>query len=57
VDKYHDGGTGGPAGTPAGAGRTHRLVVALHPALKTPALKTPALKTTTTPHAKEQDND
>jgi hypothetical protein len=60
VDKYHDGGTGGPAGavTSAGTGRKHRLVVALHPALKTPALKTPAPKTarTTTP-AKEQDND
>jgi DNA-binding transcriptional ArsR family regulator len=40
VDKYHDGGTGGRAGTSAGAGRKHRLVVALHPALKTPALKT-----------------
>ncbi|WP_427134126.1 helix-turn-helix domain-containing protein [Pseudarthrobacter sp. S9] len=52
VDKYHDGGTGtpagSPAGTPAGGGRKHRLVVALHPALK-------ASPTTTS--AKEQDND
>lgn len=61
VDKYHDGGAGGPAGTAtgtagaagattgaaAGAGRAHRLVVALHP----------ALKPTKTPTAKEQDND
>ncbi|MDE8669359.1 helix-turn-helix domain-containing protein [Pseudarthrobacter sp. H3Y2-7] len=36
------------SGTPAGGGRKHRLVVALHPALKTP---------TKTTSAKEQDND
>ncbi|WP_426005962.1 ArsR/SmtB family transcription factor [Paenarthrobacter sp. NyZ202] len=32
VDKYHDGGT-----AVAGGGRKHRLVVVLHPALKTPS--------------------
>jgi DNA-binding transcriptional ArsR family regulator len=61
VDKYHDGGTRGPAGTAAavasvagtttgtaaGTGRKHRLVVALHP----------VLKPTKTSTAKEQDND
>ncbi|WP_211880964.1 ArsR/SmtB family transcription factor [Pseudarthrobacter albicanus] len=61
VDKYHDGGTGGPAGaagtgavasaagttTGTAAGRKHRLVVALHP----------TLKPTKTPPTKEQDND
>lgn len=42
VDKYHHGGPGNLADTPAGtggsreAGRKHRLVVALHPALRTP---------------------
>lgn len=50
VDKYHDGGSAagsaGPdgasaggissGGTPARAGRKHRLVVALHPVLKNP---------------------
>jgi hypothetical protein len=41
VDKYHDGGAGaGQGGTPATGGRKHRLVVALHPVLKTP-IKTP----------------
>ena len=49
VDKYHDGGPAAPgAGVPAGVGRKHRLVVALHPSLKTPP---------TNPSAKEQDND
>lgn len=53
VDEYHDGGAGTPAGgAPAGGGRRHRLVVALHPTLKTAALKAP-----TTPPVKEQDND
>jgi len=46
VDKYHDGGAplpgaapGGPpsANAPASGGRKHRLVVALHPVLKTPS--------------------
>ncbi len=46
VDKYHDGGA-------APQGRRHRLVVALHPALKEPALPTPDH----TPSQKEQDND
>ncbi|MDQ0692542.1 helix-turn-helix domain-containing protein [Arthrobacter sp. W4I7] len=57
VDKYHDGGT--PPGAGASGGRRHRLVVALHPVLKTTVLKTtrenpesPAI-----PKAKEQDND
>jgi hypothetical protein len=45
VDKYHDAGAGG---TLAGGGRKHRLVVALHPVLKTPI---------NTLAAKEQDND
>lgn len=44
VDKYHDGGTG----TAAAGARRHRLVVALHPALKIPRA---------TPEAKEQDHD
>jgi DNA-binding transcriptional ArsR family regulator len=64
VDKYHDGGAaagpgGTPAsdslprsasmsGTPASGGRKHRLVVALHPVLKTPIKPL---------SAKEQDND
>ena len=62
VDKYHDGGagagtTGAAAGgggarseavAAAGGGRKHRLVVALHPALKA---------SPKTPSAKEQDND
>jgi hypothetical protein len=49
VDKYHDGGAGlSPGGTPAGGGRKHRLVVALHPVLKTPMKPL---------SAKEQDND
>lgn len=46
VDKYHDGEA-------APQGRRHRLVVALHPALKEPALPTPDH----TPSQKEQDND
>ncbi len=41
VDKYHDGDA-------SSRGRQHRLVVALHPALKT---------TNKTPSDKEQDND
>jgi hypothetical protein len=45
VDKYHDGGT-------SSQGRRHRLVVALHPALK----ETSASKQTNTSNAgKEQD--
>jgi DNA-binding transcriptional ArsR family regulator len=49
VDKYHDGGSVSTSdGIPAGAGRKHRLVVALHPVLKTP---------NKTLSAKEQDND
>ena len=49
VDKYHDGGSGTrPSGTPASGGRKHRLVVALHPVLKTP-IKPLSVK--------EQDND
>ncbi|KRE69109.1 winged helix-turn-helix domain-containing protein [Arthrobacter sp. Soil762] len=64
VDKYHDGGAGAgaggtpaggasssgthPSGTSAGGGRKHRLVVALHPVLKTPIKPL---------SAKEQDND
>ena len=48
VDKYHDGGRRRRTGR-----RKHRLVVALHPALK-PAIT--ALNPRTTP-AKEQDND
>lgn len=36
ADKYHDGGPGAPGpGASAGGGRRHRLVVALHPSLKT----------------------
>ncbi|MDQ0030938.1 ArsR/SmtB family transcription factor [Arthrobacter bambusae] len=46
VDKYHDGGTAS-AGT-AGGARKHRLVVVLHPALKTNTQHSPE---------KEQDND
>ncbi|WP_144672703.1 helix-turn-helix domain-containing protein [Arthrobacter sp. U41] len=52
VDKYHDGGPAGRAGASAGGGRKHRLVVALHPSLKTPVTASP-----TNPPAKEQDND
>jgi DNA-binding transcriptional ArsR family regulator len=54
VDKYHHDGGPAPAGVPAaaprapGAGRKHRLVVALHPTLKT---------SPQTPNAKEQDHD
>jgi hypothetical protein len=43
VDKYHDGGAGG---------RKHRLVVALHPALKQPAKTNPSGE-----KEQEQDND
>ena len=83
VDKYHDGGPDLPPGSPADSregasagrrpeGRKHRLVVALHPALKAPQPKaalanpqttnpqTTSPQTTnpqTTPPAKEQDND
>lgn len=47
VDKYHDAGAAEP-GASSTAGRKHRLVVALHPTLKSPR---------TTPQTKEQDND
>jgi len=64
VDKYHDGGSGVPEddapGPPAArpAGRTHRIVVALHPALKTPApTAAHAARQTNKPQAKEQNND
>ena len=63
VDKYHDGGGEVPAAGAPGAptnrtaGRRHRLVVALHPALKTPA----RAATRTIPQdpmlVKEQDRD
>ncbi len=46
VDKYHDGG----AAAVAGGGRKHRLVVVLHPALKTPSQ-------TEKPADKDQSND
>ena len=50
VDKYHDGGSA----TAAGGGRKHRLVVVLHPALKTP----PQTDTSTEkPADKDQSND
>lgn len=52
VDKYHDGGPAGRASASAGGGRKHRLVVALHP-----SLKTPVTASSTNPPAKEQDND
>jgi DNA-binding transcriptional ArsR family regulator len=50
VDKYHDGGTR----PDASGGRRHRLVVALHPVLKTTRENPegPAI-----PKAKEQDHD
>jgi DNA-binding transcriptional ArsR family regulator len=74
VDKYHDGGRDLPADPPAGSpagrrpeGRKHRLVVALHPALKAPRptaahadSQTASPQTAspqTNPQAKEQDND
>jgi DNA-binding transcriptional ArsR family regulator len=52
VDKYHDGAAGPGAG--ASGGRRHRLVVALHPVLKTTREnpESPAI-----PKAKEQDHD
>ncbi|MET3921142.1 helix-turn-helix domain-containing protein [Arthrobacter sp. UYEF20] len=63
VDKYHDAGSGARAGTgtpggtgagtPSGSGRKHRLVVALHPALKASAPKASPKIT----QAKEQNND
>ena len=54
VGKYHDGGPGAPAeSATSGGGRKHRLVVALHPTLKTAAPKAPPPN----PSAKEQDND
>ncbi|HEX9226721.1 MAG TPA: helix-turn-helix domain-containing protein [Arthrobacter sp.] len=53
VDKYHDGGPAARASASAGGGRKHRLVVALHPTLKT----APPKARPTTPPAKEQDND
>ncbi len=52
VDKYHDGGPAAQGSGAAGGGRKHRLVVALHPSLKTPPKASP-----TNPSAKEQDND
>jgi DNA-binding transcriptional ArsR family regulator len=61
VEKYDAGSA--TADSPQGAGRRHRLVVALHPALKDPAPKDPApaaqaAKTAPkTPSAKEQDHD
>ncbi|MCU1548038.1 MAG: transcriptional regulator [Arthrobacter sp.] len=56
VDKY-DGGTAA-ADNQAGGGRKHRLVVALHPALKGPTPAASASGTSpTTPSAKEQDNE
>ena len=49
VDKYHDGGSVARlGGTSESGGRKHRIVVALHPVLKTP---------TNPLSAKEQDND
>jgi DNA-binding transcriptional ArsR family regulator len=69
VDKYHDGGRDLPADPPAGSqagrrpeGRKHRLVVALHPALKAqrPTAAHADSQTAspqTNPQAKEQDND
>ncbi|MCR1162521.1 helix-turn-helix domain-containing protein [Paenarthrobacter sp. UW852] len=50
VDKYHDGGSV----TPAGGGRKHRLVVVLHPALKTPSTEQAASGHTA---EKDQGND
>ncbi|WP_028265811.1 ArsR/SmtB family transcription factor [Arthrobacter sp. MA-N2] len=47
VDKYHRGGPGASSETASGA-RKHRLVVVLHPALKTNTRHSPE---------KEQDND
>jgi DNA-binding transcriptional ArsR family regulator len=52
VDKYHDDGTRPGAAT--SGGRRHRLVVALHPVLKT-TKETP--ESPAIPHAKDQDND
>ncbi|MFC8039589.1 ArsR/SmtB family transcription factor [Paenarthrobacter sp. NPDC057355] len=50
VDKYHDGG----AAAQAGGGRKHRLVVVLHPALKTTPQTAPAAEQ---PADKDQSND
>jgi DNA-binding transcriptional ArsR family regulator len=57
VDKYHDGAT--RPGPGASGGRRHRLVVALHPVLKTTVLKTTreTPESPAVPKAKEQDND
>jgi DNA-binding transcriptional ArsR family regulator len=49
VDKYHDGG----AAAAARGARKHRLVVVLHPALKTPLTE----QTTNAPAEKDQNND
>lgn len=57
VDKYHDGGPGAGARADRSGGRKHRLVVALHPALKPSALKPSASNPSKTLSAKEQDND
>ena len=53
VNKYDDDGRGAPAG----GGRRYRIVVALHPALNPSARASPPQESTTTPTAKEQDND
>ncbi|MEV7661367.1 helix-turn-helix domain-containing protein [Paenarthrobacter sp. NPDC089316] len=50
VDKYHDGGSAAVAG----GGRKHRLVVVLHPALKTPSQPETS---TEKPADKDQSND
>ncbi|MDI3242726.1 hypothetical protein QK292_14300 [Arthrobacter sp. AL08] len=50
VGKYHDGGP--RPGATAGGGRRHRLVVALHPSLRTPPTASPK-----TSSANEQDNE
>ncbi|QOT18258.1 helix-turn-helix domain-containing protein [Paenarthrobacter sp. YJN-5] len=57
VDKYHDGG----AAAVAGGARKHRLVVVLHPALKTrlpeQTTEQTAEQTTHAPAEKDQSND
>ena len=50
VDKYHDGGSAAVAG----GGRKHRLVVVLHPGLKTPSQPETS---TEKPADKDQSND
>ena len=51
VDKYHDGG----AAAVAGGGRKHRLVVVLHPALKTGALGAPSTQQASPKQSAEKD--